>query len=254
MNKTILVKIGSNTLLENGDVNQRVIANVAENIDRAIAGGYSVVVISSGAVAAWKTILWKEIPEWISETKYKQMCSAVGQRRLMDIYANLLWVYKRNVAQALVTQDTFRIESQKRNFIEVLQWLTRMGVVTIVNENDVLSSEEIVFSDNDSLAEKVWILLWVEKVIILSNVGWLHDKHPNKWWVLISKIIEITDETYAMADDETSPDGKWGMKSKIDTAKALLDAGITMHLADGRERDIVSRILSWEMVGTVFKK
>jgi glutamate 5-kinase len=250
---TILIKIGSNTLLdEKNNLHTAVIVNVAENVDYILKQWYKVILISSWAVAAGKSKIGYEPTKKVDTVTYKQMCSAVGQIELMKAYMDSFAVYKRVVAQALVTQDTFRIESQTRSFVHVVQSLMDNWVITVINENDVLSSEELVFSDNDSLAEKVGILLWVTKVIILSNIAWLFDAHPEKGGQIIERVSKVDERVYAFVDDQKSSHWRGGMKSKIDTAKALMQAGIPMQIANGQKRDVLRKIIDGEKVWTEF--
>ncbi len=234
------------------NIDRDFISNLANNVASLVRENYAIWIITSWAVASGRYILWENTSS-LETTLFKQICSSVGQAIIMETYRKVfetLWIL---IGQALVTQSTFKIESERKNFKDVIIWLLQLWVIPIFNENDVLSSEEIVFSDNDSLAKEIWILLHATKVIILSDVEWLFNKHPNKWWIRIPFVHEITDTTYSYVDDETSRFWRWGMGSKINTASALMHAWIPLHLACGKQENILLKIMNWDDVGTRFE-
>ncbi len=110
------------------------------------------------------------------------------------------------VAQILVTQDTFANEKNLSSLLKVIEGYLRQGIVPIINENDVLSTEELedkelIFPDNDILAQKIGVLLKVERAIFLSNVAGLFDTHPDNGGSLIREVTEIDESIYAMVQD-----------------------------------------------------
>ena len=54
------------------------------------------------------------------------------------------------------------------------------GAIPIVNENDSVAVEEIVFGDNDSLSAIVARLVHADALIILSDIDGLYDSDPHK--------------------------------------------------------------------------
>ena len=110
------------------------------------------------------------------------------------------------VAQILVTQDTFANEKNLSSLLKVIEGYLRQGIIPIINENDVLSTEELedkelIFPDNDILAQKIGVLLKVERAIFLSNVAGLFDTHPDNGGSLIREVTEIDESIYAMVQD-----------------------------------------------------
>ena len=54
-----------------------------------------------------------------------------------------------------------------------------MSVIPIINENDVVATDEIKLGDNDALAAMVSNLLDADLMIILTNQQGLYDKNPD---------------------------------------------------------------------------
>lgn len=254
-----IVKVGTNTITKNGTINEDVLVNVVRGIVENFKNKISTVLVTSGAVGLGKEYLWPNRDTEIDEITYKQMCSGAGQAMLMERYRQEFGKYGLKVAQVLVTQDILANEKSRTSLIKVIEGYLRQGIVPILNENDVVSTEELedkelIFPDNDILAQKIWVLLGVHRAIFLSNVPGLSDKHPDKGWVLLPKVEMIDEKIYAMVDDIKSSWGKWWMISKIRAAEEFMKVGIPLYLADGREQDVLQRLTQWEQIGTVFAK
>lgn len=254
-----IVKVGTNTITKDGKIHEDVLANVVLGIVENFKNKISSVLVTSWAVGLGKEYLWANRDPEIDEITYKQMCSGAGQAILMECYRQEFGKYGLKVAQVLVTQDTLANEKSRTSLLKVIEGYLRQGIVPIINENDVLSTEELedkelVFPDNDILAQKIGVLLRVHRAIFLSNVAGLSDKHPDNGWVLITKVDVIDEKIYAMVEDIKSAWGKWWMKSKIRAAEEFMKAGIPLYLADGREQDILQKLARGEQIGTVFAK
>lgn len=248
----MIIKLGSNTLLKNGLFNFALIVNLAENVKQLKARGYQVVLVSSGAIASGREYLGSLGPDSIDPVVYAQMCSSVGQPLLMNKYISVFGEFGLKVSQALLTQDIFYHEPFRHSFLTMIGGLLEVGVVPIINENDALDTQEIVFSDNDMLAAYVAVHLKAERLFILSNVDGLLTAHPDEGGELVSEVREVTPDTFGFASDVKSPSGRGGMKSKLETAEFLLRHGVVMHLLNGDTRDGVMRIMDGESIGTRF--
>lgn len=253
MRDIILIKIGSNILMnEYWLLDECTIHSIAKNVYEIKNLGYKIVIVSSWAVAAWKGYLEKQKPEWMDKTTFAQTCSSLWQPILMNSYKHAFWMYWIKIAQALFTQKSFQIPEMKESMLDVLNSLLNLDVVPIINENDVLVKDEIVFWDNDMLSAFIWWLLKVEKVFLLSNVDWLYDKMPEEWWKLINEVKEIDWEILKMVSDKKSSHWTGWMWSKIKAAEFLTKDWIEMYIVNWKEKDSVVRALKWEKVWTKF--
>lgn len=249
----IVIKLGSNVLLaESGKLNTVVIREVVENIAEFHKKGDQFVIVTSGAVATGRDYFSGEKPETMDPALFSQLCSSLGQPILMRSYEEAFAPFHIRCSQNLFTQDNFKPGQTRDSAIQVLQSALDLGIVPIVNENDVISKTEIVFSDNDMLASHVALLLNAKKVVLLSNVSGFCTGNPDEGGVCLHKIERVEERHYSMVQDKKSSFGRGGMASKLDAAKLLTEAGIEMQLALGTEKSVVKRILEGENIGTTF--
>jgi glutamate 5-kinase len=128
--------------------------------------------------------------------------------------------------------------------------------VPILNENDSVSTEEIgsAFGDNDKLSALVASKIDADLLIMLSDVDALYDRNPRRFPDArpIPTVFEITDKIIRTAGGKGSRYGTGGMKTKIEAAKIASNAGCRIVLADGRVKDVISRIVAGEEIGTIF--
>ena len=129
------------------------------------------------------------------------------------------------------------------------------GVIPIVNENDVISTYEIEFGDNDTLSAYVAKLVEADLLVILSDIDGFFDSNPqeNPDAKLISVVEEINDEILSLAGGAGSRRGTGGMRTKLSAAQLVLDAGIDMIIANGKRLENIYDIVDGKNVGTLFK-
>ena len=255
----IVIKIGSTILTDrSGRFNKAVV----ENLVKDIAGiktkeNIEVVLVSSGAVALGRAI--KPLEKFEVETsaiKYnkailkEQILAAVGQPKLMTFYISEFEKYKLSCAQILATRAVFADRQAYLSIRTVTEGLIKLNVIPIFNENDVLSPEELDFSDNDQLASMVASMLVADKLIVLSNVDGVYDDVKGAKREVIPVIDQAAD--YIKTIDDSKSLGKGGMRSKLMIADLITSLGIDMYIANGSEDKVVSRILGGEKLGTFF--
>ena len=253
MKKIIVIKLGSNILMnEYWFLDECTIHSLAKNIFEIKNLWYKVVIVSSWAVSAWKWYLKKEKPEEMDTILFHQICSSLGQPILMNSYKNAFSKYSIKISQALFTQRSFQIPEMKKSMLNVLNSLIDLDVVPIINENDVLVKDEIIFWDNDLLSAYIWGLLKAEKVFLLSNIDGLFDKLPENWGKLIEEVEEIDWKILEMISDKISSHWTWGMTSKIKAGEFLTKNWIEMYILNWRSENPVLKILKWEKIWTKF--
>jgi len=254
MKKRIVIKVGTSSLTyDTGKINIRQIERLAQVISDLCHSGCEVALVTSGAIAVGVSKLgFKKRPE---STPEKQAASAVGQSELMSLYGKFFAEYGKDVSQLLLTKNILDNEERKENVINAFNTLFEWGVVPIINENDVISTAEIKFGDNDTLSDVVAELINVDLLIILSDIVGLYDKNPAKCADanLVPVVYEITDEIMASAGGEGTSRGTGGMVTKLIAAKHAMEAGIEMVIANGRDPKIIYDILDEKAVCTRFK-
>ena len=252
--KRIVIKIGTNTLSKDGCVDSAYIRRVTKEISSLLEGSREVVIITSGAIGMGAGQLGIAGP--VSGIKMRQACAAVGQPLLMTEYRKALGRYDINAAQVLLTAEVLNHRKTYLNLKNSIETLLKLGVVPVLNENDSVSTNEIgsAFGDNDTLSALVASKIDADLLIMLSDIDALYEKDPRKFKNArpISTVYEITEEIEKNAGKKGSKYSVGGMKSKIAAAKIVSNTGCRIVLANGREKNIISRIIAGEAIGTVF--
>jgi glutamate 5-kinase len=247
----IVVKLGTGILTDSrkqpdfGQM-QQLTAQVAE-LSRA---GREMVLVSSGAVGAGMGVLgYNKRPGDLAEL---QACAAIGQSRLMATYEKLFGAFGLSVAQVLLTHDDLEHHERHLNARNTLVALLRHGIVPIINENDVVSTTELKFGDNDKLSALVASLLPADLLIILTSVDGVLENFGKTNSRTLSIIERIDAALESLAGGTQSPTAVGGMASKIQAAKIVVRSGIPLVIASGRKKEALARILAGQDEGTLF--
>ena len=249
----IVIKIGTSTLAHaTGHLNIRLVEQLCKTISDIKNAGHQVILVSSGAIGMGVGKLGllerpKDIPT-------KQAAAAVGQCELMYTYDKLFGEYNHTVAQLLITGEDIRSQQRHENFSNTLNRLLELGALPIINENDTVSTDEIVIGDNDTLAAYVAESVKAELLILLSDIDGLYtaDPHKDPNATLIPVIDKLTDEIYALAGASSSKQGTGGMVTKLRAAAISTESGCDMVIANGNTPESLYDILDGKAVGTRF--
>lgn len=247
-----VVKIGSALLTANGHgLDIGCIQELAGCIARLRNEGYTVVLVSSGSVAAGMERLgWQRRPRALYEL---QAAAAIGQMGLIQAYESQFQHHNQRTAQILLTHEDLANRSRYLNARSTLRTLLRLGVVPIVNENDTVATEEIRFGDNDTLSALVANLVEAELLVILTDQSGLFDADPRHYpnARFISEVAANKAELDGMASSGTGTLGRGGMITKIRAARRAARSGAITVIASGKEPKILQRIASGETIGTL---
>ena len=252
----IVVKLGTRLLTGGGNhLNQEVMSSLARQVANLHAQGAEVIIVSSGAIASGRHKLG--ITGAIKGIPYKQVLASVGQSRLMNTYEQLLGQYNITVAQALLTKADISDRAGYLNARNTLLALMELGVICIVNENDIISIDEIKearFGDNDNLSAMVANLVDADMLMILTDIGGLYTADPsrNPGARLVPVVKKIDASIKRMAANTRGNLGTGGMITKIEAAQIATASGVHVVIADGKEPDIVLKLASGESIGTHF--
>ena len=145
----IVIKIGTSTLTHGtGHLNIRRVEGLCKVISDIKNSGREVLLVSSGAVGMGVGKLG--LRSRPTDIPTKQAAAAVGQCELMYTYDKLYCEYDHAVAQLLITGDDVENEKRHSNFSNTLNRLLELGALPILNENDTVSTDEIVIGDTDT--------------------------------------------------------------------------------------------------------
>ena len=249
----IVIKVGTSTLTHpSGHLNIRRVAQLCQVISDIKNAGHEVILVSSGAIGMGVGKLGlrsrpKDIPG-------KQAAAAVGQCELMYIYDKLFGEYHHTVAQLLITGEDIAHEKRHRNFENTLQRLLEMGALPVINENDAVAVDEIVYGDNDSLSAVVATLIGADKLVILTETDGLYTADPSvdPEAYRIAEVEEITDEIVACASSHGTKLGTGGMMTKVHAAQIATEAGVDTYVICGRDAHDIYRLMDGARIGTHF--
>lgn len=253
MKSKIVIKIGTSTLsFASGRLNLQRIEKLVDYLCKLRESGKKVILVSSGAIGVGAGRLgMTEKPKNMSA---KQALAAIGQAELIKIYQRFFDRYNQNVAQVLLTKDVMIDDVKNKNAKNTLNTLLDMGIIPIINENDTISTDEILFGDNDSLSANVATLIQADLLIMLSDIDGLYSENPknNPNAEKISFVNEITPEIESISNDTDSSFGTGGMVTKILAAKICFESGIDSVITNGKDPAILFQILEGQNVGTLF--
>lgn len=253
MYKSLVIKVGTNVLTRpDGRLDVTNISHLVDQIAALKAAGISLVLVSSGAVGAGREVLG--VQQDIEEVARRQVLSAVGQVRLMELYRQLFAGHQLHCAQVLATKGDFRDDLHADNMLNCFRALLRDEVVPVVNENDVVAVTELMFTDNDELAGLAARMLGVDALVILSSVDGLFDGPPeDKNSRLIHEVKAEDDTMLGFVQEKKSSFGRGGMASKLGVAQLTAGAGIPVLLGNGRKPNILLELTRGTWTGTVVK-
>lgn len=252
LKKLVTIKVGSNVITNaEGYPDDAVITSISKQIRALRDDGYSVMLISSGAVAAGRSIY--QFPRKTDTVIQRQVLASIGQVKLISRYKELFDQQGIICSQVLVTKEDFKSRHHYLHMKNCLTALLSNDIVPIINENDVISVTELMFTDNDELAGLVSAMMNTNRLIILTNVDGVYDGDPSN---PSTRLIDVFDSTLIdvneISSGRKSGFGRGGILTKCLTAEKIAAMGIAVHIANGRTPDVVTRILGGESVGTLF--
>ena len=239
--KRIVIKVGSHVLTENGAIAKPRMLALVELIAKLKANKYEVILVSSGAVAAGFT----QLPLDRSSVANRQALAAIGQPLLLKMYQEKFARFGLLCSQVLFSADVFDEPHHIAHAKIAVDTLLENNVVPIMNENDTVSIEELVFGDNDRLSAHVAHHFDSELLVILSDIDAFYDKDPNKYNDAKRRAIVNTLEEGELNAEHT-PNNEFatgGIVTKLQSADYLMKHGREMFLASGFDLSDVKSFL-----------
>src|SRR5437773_1263378 len=247
--RDIVVKLGTQLLADgSGTLDAPFVATIANQVASLRERGLRVTLVSSGAIGAGLREL--NLAKRPTDLARLQAIAAVGQRRLMDVWADAFEPHKLPAAQLLLTREDVDDRTRFLNVRNTIHAAHELGAVPIINENDTISTSELIqisFCDNDILAALVAGALRADLLILLSSIDGLLDAAGER-----VPLGENLQEARKLVRSDRSSLGKGGMESKLQAARIVTSAGEPLVVAGGRTPDVLRRSLSGEPLGTMF--
>ena len=247
----VVLKLGTRLLTGGGQALDR--SRMAE-VARAVAASRPVtqtVLVSSGAIAAGYPVLGHRVPP--TKISDRQAAAAVGQGRLMALWADAFRDVGLEVAQLLLTNDCL---NDRRRYVaarNALQAMLQAGVVPILNENDPVTQAGRDLGDNDNLAAMAAALVDARLLALLTDVPGVMTGDPTlDADVTVIPVAQGVDELRRLCYRKKAVESRGGMESKLSAAERAGWYGIPTVIAAGQDGG-VEAVLKGEPIGTLIK-
>lgn len=241
----LIIKIGTNVITtREGRLDTKAIARIVQQIAELKKQRRSAIVVTSGAMGAGRALI---TPRSKHPVARRQVLAAVGQVKLMTTYARLFERAGHHSAQVLATREDFRDRRHYLNMKNCFEALLQGDIVPIVNENDAVSVDELMFTDNDELAGLIAAMLNADKLLMLTTVDGILDKQSQ----VISAVTPATPVEKHL-QPERSEFGRGGMVTKCRVGRRLARLGIPSQIVNGKLSNIILKAVAGEPAGTTF--
>ncbi len=251
----VVAKIGSSSVtLPDGSIDHLAISKLCTEVADLRSAGHRAVIVTSGAIAVGLPLLGISSRRPVKR-EILRAAAAVGQIGLYRAFEEALGGYHIRGGQVLLAPTDLMDRRRYLGSRETLSALLDLGVVPIVNENDVIADDEIRFGDNDRLSALVANLVEADQLVLLTDTPGLYTADPrvNADATLIEEIAAIDAELEAVAGGVGSIVGSGGMASKLAAAKMATWSGVNTVIASAGRANVLQDVLSRvPRVGTSF--
>lgn len=247
--KTIVIKIGTTSLIKEGQLMEPIVVSLAQKI-KDLQESHNFVIVTSGAVSLGAHELGYQFRP--TSMKKLQVASSVGQIKLINEYQKIFSKYNLKIAQVLITKNLIDDREQFINTTQALNELLSQNIIPVINENDIVATEELKFGDNDRLSAIVSIIVNASKLIIVTNKEGLYDFNPDK--NSKAKVIDFIQYDSSQLTDlipiSEHGEGQGGFSTKIMAAQMAGFSGIPTQIISWSEEN-VTKAINGEQVGTL---
>ncbi|MCD8297642.1 MAG: glutamate 5-kinase [Prevotella sp.] len=241
MPNRIVVKVGSNVLTrDNGKLDITRMSALTDQLAWLYNLGYEVILVSSGSVTCGRGVFKSN--RKLDSVEQRQLFSAIGQVKLINLYYDLFREHSIPVGQVLTTKENFASRRLYLNQRACMEVMILNGVIPIVNENDTVSLTELMFTDNDELSGLIASMMDAKALIILTNVDGIYNGSPNDPASHIISSVKQGTHLQEYIQNEKSIFGRGGMASKCFFAQKVADEGIKTIIANGKRENILTNL------------
>lgn len=239
----IVIKVGSNVLTtEKGKLNITRLSSLVDQIAWLKEHRYEVILVSSGAVACGRSELKVEYA--LDSVEQRQLFSAIGQVKLVNLYYDLFREYGLHIGQVLTMKENFQAGEQYDNQRACMEVMLDNGVIPVVNENDTVSVTELMFTDNDELSGLIAKMMGAKTLVLLSNIDGIYTGDPSDCLSKVIRTVSPESDLGQYIRPSKSSAGRGGMESKYNTAVSVANAGIKVIIANGNRENILPDVLT----------
>lgn len=251
--KRVVFKVGSSVLTDETNIAKERMLNLVSLIVET-RKKYDVILVTSGAVAAGYTAvqLNRSVPT------SKKVLASVGQPILMSSYKNKFDIYDVPISQILLTEEDFDSRVHTQIFQDIIDRTLRNDILPIVNENDISTTPDQLFGDNDQLSAHITYHTDADLLVILSDIDGYYDSNPkDNPKAKIRKIV--TELKQKELEQEHTPNSQFatgGIVTKLKAAEHVMSKGKEMFLCSGFDLSTAREFLidGIHNKGTLFSK
>jgi len=230
--KRIVIKVGSAVLRDNSELALDRLNNLVDLIAKLKnEKKYQVILVSSGAVAAGNITLDLDKTQILN----RQALAAIGQPLLMKHYKKRFGTHNIKCAQMLLVAEDFDSRKRSKNARGVIEILLSNNIIPIINENDVIANEELLFGDNDQMGAHATYFFDADMLVILSDIDGFYDNNPHehKNAKLQKVVTSVQDDDLEVKHTPNSEFATGGIVTKLKAAKFLLEKNKMMYMSSG---------------------
>lgn len=236
--KRIVVKVGSNVLTrDDGKLDVTRMSSLVDQIVWLRRNGYEVILVSSGSIASGRGLFRAE--KKLDAVAQRQLFSAIGQVKLINLYYDLFREYGVQIGQILTMKESFSTRLEYLNQRSCMNVMLENGVLPVVNENDTISVTELMFTDNDELSGLVASMMNAETLVILTNVDGIYNGDPKAPNTRVIPMVSYDRDLSEYIQSTHSGFGRGGMLTKCNIACKVAEEGIKVIIANGRTENIL---------------
>ncbi len=241
MTGRVVIKVGSRVLTrKDGTIDITRMSSLVDQIAELRRSGKEVILVSSGAVACGRSML--KVSKKLDSVDQRQLFSAIGQVRLINLYYQLFRDHGIRIGQVLTMKESFSTRREYLNQRNCMEVMLRSDVLPIVNENDTVSVTELMFTDNDELSSLIASMMDAETLILLSSVDGIYDGPPSDPESRVIPEVSVDADLSRYIQEEKSSLGRGGMSSKFSSARNAALEGIEVIIANGTRDDILTTL------------
>lgn len=247
----IVIKVGSTSISDKASLNLERMRALISLINELMRDN-EVILVSSAAISAGCTKLNIDRKNPLN----RQVLSTIGQPYLMTSYNEILAHFNKLGGQILLTGADLNSKKAIEHTKIVIDAMIAHGILPIINENDAVASDEVIFGDNDTLSAKATLHFDAQMLVILSDIDGFYDKNPKEFKdaKLIKKVSQISPAWLKGEAKAGSEHGTGGIVTKLRAADLLLKHDKTMFLASGFDLAVARAFLieRKQIGGTLF--
>lgn len=242
----IVVKVGSNVLTrDDGKLDITRMSAIVDQVAWLRRSGIEVILVSSGAMACGRNEV--KASHRLDSVEQRQLFSALGQAKLINLYYDLFREYGLHVGQVLTMKESFSTRGEYLNQRSCMAVMLDNGVIPIVNENDTVSVTELMFTDNDELSGLIASMMGADTLVILSNVDGIFNGPPSDKRSRVIPTVYPDRDVSEYILDQKSGFGRGGMVTKCNIARKVADEGIRVIIANGKTDNILPDLIEHPM-------